>query len=123
MKILSVDDSKIIRVIFKNIVETLGYELLEAENGKQALEVLEANYADIALIILDWNMPVMDGFTCLQEIKANENFKHIPVMMATTEGERTNIIKAVQAGAQNYVTKPFNQEDLMIRVSECLGEV
>jgi two-component system chemotaxis response regulator CheY len=120
MKILSVDDSRIIRTIFKNIVMTLGYDFLEAENGQEALDVLENEYQDVALVILDWNMPVMDGFTALQKIKAHEKFGHIPVMMATTEGERTNIIKAIQAGASNYVTKPFNQDDLMVRVSDCI---
>lgn len=120
MKILSVDDSKIIRTIFKSIVATLGYDFLEAENGQEALDILESDYEDIILVILDWNMPVMDGFTALQKIRADERFTHIPVMMATTEGERTNIIKAIQAGAKNYVTKPFNQEDLMVRVSDCI---
>jgi two-component system chemotaxis response regulator CheY len=121
MKILSVDDSAIIRRIFKGVAETLGLGFLEAGNGEEALEVLSQNHNDIALIILDWNMPVKDGFTALQEIKADPRFEHIPVMMATTESERTNIIKAIQAGAKHYVTKPFTQEDVLTRIAECLN--
>lgn len=121
MNILSVDDSIIIRKIFKGVAETLGFGFLEASNGQEALDVLNSNYGNIALIILDWNMPVKDGFTTLQEISADSRFKQIPVMMATTESERTNIIKAIQAGAKHYVTKPFTQEDVLTRIAECLN--
>lgn len=120
MKILSVDDSLIIRKIFRGVAETLGFGFLEAGNGQEAIDVLSSNLGEIALIILDWNMPVKDGFTTLQEIKADARFKHIPVIMATTESERTNIIKAVQAGAKHYITKPFTQEDILTRIAECL---
>ena len=121
MKILTVDDSAIIRRIIGSVAETLGYEILEAENGAIAMEVLEANHQDIHLIVLDWNMPVKDGYETLVDVKKDERFASIPVMMATTESERTNIIKAIQAGAKHYVTKPFNQEDLMTRVAECIA--
>lgn len=121
MKILSVDDSLIIRKIIRGVADILGYGFLEAGNGQEALDILSIEYPEVALVVMDWNMPVKDGFEALQEIKADPRFKHIPVMMATTESERSNIIKAVQAGAKHYITKPFTQEDLLTRVAECLG--
>ncbi len=121
MKILSVDDSTIIRKILRGVAETLEYGFLEATNGQEALDVLAENYQEVALIVLDWNMPVMDGFQALQSMKADERFRSIPVMMATTESERSNIIRAIQAGAKHYITKPFTQEDLLTRIAECLG--
>jgi two-component system chemotaxis response regulator CheY len=121
MKILSVDDSRILRQIVKNAVEILGYDFLEAENGKKAFEILEKEGADISLILLDWNMPEMDGITFLKKIKSDERFKNIPVTMLTTEGEKTKMIEAVKAGAKNYLTKPFTQENLITKIQESLG--
>lgn len=121
MKILSVDDSSIIRRIINGTIEVLGYEMLEASNGEEALDVLSKNHEEIALILLDWNMPGMNGFELLCKIKEDQTLSRIPVMMVTTESERNNIIKAIKAGAKHYVTKPFTQEDLATRIMECLG--
>jgi two-component system chemotaxis response regulator CheY len=121
MKILSVDDSNIIRKIMRGAVDMLGFEFLEASNGQEALALLREAPNEIGLVILDWNMPVMDGYSTLVEIKNDPALKHIPVMMVTTESEKSNIIKAVKAGAQNYLTKPFIQEDLMTRIMACVG--
>ena len=88
-KVLSVDDSRLMRNIIRGAAESLGFEVLEADNGKVALEVLEENQdEDIDLILLDVNMPEMDGFTCLDKIKSDDRFKDIPIMMVTTESER-----------------------------------
>ena len=122
MKILSVDDSVIIRKIIRNGVELLDYELVEAGDGLEALDILEQSSADISLILLDWNMPGMDGFEFLQKVKEIATIKHIPVMMVTTESETKNIIKAIQAGAINYMVKPFSIEELMKKILECIGE-
>ncbi len=122
MKILSVDDSAIIRKIIRNGVELLDYELLEAEDGMEALGILEQSSSDIKLILLDWNMPGMDGFDLLQKIKENPTLEHLPVMMVTTESEKENIIKAIQAGAINYMVKPFSIEELVKKIIECIGE-
>ncbi|MBX2860947.1 MAG: response regulator [Vampirovibrio sp.] len=121
MKILSVDDSAIIRKIICGCVDVLGYDFLEAENGQQALDILSDQYQDVQLILLDWNMPVMDGYETLTKLKADDRFKEIPVMMVTTESEKTNIIAAMKAGAKHYVVKPFSQEDLTSRIVECMG--
>lgn len=122
MKILSVDDSSVIRKIIRGAVEVLEYELLEASDGLEGLSVLEEHYKEIELILLDWNMPGMNGFKFLQTIKAHPEFKKIPVMMVTTESEKNNIVKAIQAGAVHYMTKPFAMEELMKRILECLGK-
>nr|WP_320134122.1 response regulator [uncultured Holophaga sp.] len=119
-RILSVDDSATMRRIIGRAVAVLGYEFLEAENGLRALELLPA-HPDIELIILDVNMPEMDGFETLKRIKGDSRFCNIPVMMVTTESDRTRIVEAIQAGAANYVTKPFNQEDLGAKIAQCLG--
>ncbi len=121
MIVLSVDDSSIMRKIIRSGVDRLGFDFLEAENGVVALELLEAHYPEIGLILLDWNMPDKDGYTTLEEIKQDDRFKHIPVMMVTTEAERANIIRALKAGATHYVTKPFSMEDLLTKMMECLG--
>jgi two-component system chemotaxis response regulator CheY len=122
MKILSVDDSAIIRKIIRSGVEVLDYELVEAADGIEALTILERASEDIILILLDWNMPGMDGLVFLEKIKNTASLKHIPVMMVTTESEKENIIRAIQAGAINYLVKPFTIEELMKKVLECMGE-
>ncbi|MCX7747654.1 MAG: response regulator [Clostridia bacterium] len=122
MKILSADDSAIIRKIIKGAAEVLEFELLEASDGLEALELLEKQYKDIGLILLDWNMPGLNGYDLLKEIKSNSRFRNIPVMMVTTESERQNIVKAIQAGASHYMTKPFTIEELIKKILECLGK-
>jgi len=121
MKILTADDSKIIRRIIKGIIGTLDYEALEADCGDAALEILGKQGDDISLVLLDWNMPGMNGLEVLQAIKADDSLKDTPVMMVTTEAEKGNIVKAIQNGAANYLTKPFRQEDLVVKIMECLG--
>ncbi len=121
MKILSVDDSGIMRKIIRGAVDRLGYDFIEAADGQEALEVLNAHVNEVALVLLDWNMPVKDGYETLLEIKKNPVTQHIPVMMVTTEAEKANVIKAIQAGAKNYVSKPFQQEDLIVKMMETLG--
>ncbi len=120
-KILSVDDSSVIRRIINGTVDTLGFTMIEASSGEEALDVLQEHYEDVVLALLDWNMPGMNGLELLQKMKADERYAGIPVMMVTTEAERANIIRAIRAGAKHYLTKPFTQEDLAARIMECLG--
>ena len=120
-KILSVDDSKTIQRIIANASKVLDLETLTADNGKAALDVLEENSKDIALILLDWNMPVMSGLDVLKAVKQNPAWKHIPVMMVTTQAAKADMTEALQEGASNYLAKPFEQEDLVIKIMECLN--
>lgn len=121
MKILSVDDSKLVRLYVKNAADVLGFEFVEASNGKEALEVLAHEEGKVDLILLDWHMPEMDGMTLLKELKSDERYRDIPVTMVTTEIERDNVLEAVEAGAKNYVMKPFTQDKLSAKILESLG--
>ena len=122
MKLLVVDDSSIIRKIIKAAADVLEMETEEAQDGIEALEKLSTHYKDIDLVLLDWNMPEMSGYDVLVEIKSSDIYKHIPVMMVTTEGQKSNIVAAVRAGADNYLTKPFTVEELESKILECIGE-
>ena len=121
MKILSVDDSNMIRKLIRGAVEVLGHEFLEARDGQEGLEMLQ-KHPDTALVLLDWNMPRLDGFSVLQKIKADPKLQHIPVTMVTTEVDRARVVQAIQAGAKNYVMKPFSPEDLATKILESLGQ-
>ena len=118
MKILLVDDSKTMRNIQKSILTQLGHtELEEACDGQDALSKLGAFAPD--LILLDWNMPNMDGLTFVKEFrKANTT---TPVIMVTTESERSRVVEAIKAGVNNYVVKPFTPDVLSQRIGETMG--
>ncbi|MCP4677218.1 MAG: response regulator [Deltaproteobacteria bacterium] len=120
-KILAVDDSKMMLRIISGTIDMLDFETLKAANGREAMEILEAQGDEVTLVLLDWNMPEMNGLETLEAIKSDDRFSSIPVMMVTTEGEKKNVIKAIKAGAKHYLTKPFNQQDLATRIMECLG--
>ncbi len=111
MNVLVVDDADTMRRIVCNLLRGLGIKnLREAENGNAALQELKAKKVD--LVVSDWNMPVMSGIELLRAIRADEELKSIPVLMVTAEAKKENIIEAVQAGASNYIVKPFNAKTL-----------
>jgi two-component system, chemotaxis family, chemotaxis protein CheY len=119
--ILTVDDSSTIRRLVGQVAAVLGYDLLQAENGQQALDMLGAHLQDIALVILDVNMPVMDGEETLRRIKADPRFQQVPVMMLTTESEGARVMGFIKAGAANYLMKPFSEMDLEAKIATSLG--
>jgi two-component system chemotaxis response regulator CheY len=104
---LIVDDSKIVRKVVRRIVEALGFAILEAENGKEAVEQTKANTVDV--IILDWNMPVMDGMECMLQIRKDPAISQPKIIFCTTENEFTKIQQAIMNGADEYVMKPFDE--------------
>lgn len=122
-KILSVDDSSTIRRIVGRVVATLGLEMVEASNGREAMAILEKESADIALVVLDVNMPEMDGGETLAAMKKDPRFQSIPVMMLTTESERARILEFIKAGAANYLVKPFTPDDLAAKMAACMGDL
>ena len=122
MKLLVVDDSSAIRKIIKAAADVLQMDTEEAQDGIEALEKLSVFFEEIDLVLLDWNMPEMSGYDVLVEIKTNEKYKGIPVMMVTSESQRTSIVTAIRAGADNYLTKPFTIDELQTKIIECLGE-
>ncbi|MBK6631455.1 MAG: chemotaxis response regulator CheY [Betaproteobacteria bacterium] len=106
MKFLVVDDFSTMRRIVRNLLKELGFlNVDEAEDGAIALGKLTSEPFDF--VVTDWNMPNMDGLTLLQQIRANPQLKHLPVLMITAEAKKENIIAAAQAGASGYIVKPF----------------
>jgi len=110
------------RKVIKAAADVLDLETEEAQDGYEALKILSKDYKDIDLILLDWNMPGKSGFEVLEEIKGNNNYNDIPVMMVTTEGHKTSIVAAVRAGADNYLVKPFTVDELESKIVECIGK-
>lgn len=108
MKILVVDDFSMMRKVIKNILKQLDFHvIIEAEHGREALEVLKKN-EDVALIITDWHMPVMNGLELLIAIRKNPPTAKLPVLMVTAEALQENILAAIKAGVSNFVVKPFD---------------
>jgi two-component system chemotaxis response regulator CheY len=109
MQALVVDDSRAMRSILARLMTNLGFEVAQAGDGQDALDQLEAGLRpDVALV--DWNMPVMDGLTFIKSVRARDEFRDMSLMMVTTESEHTNIVRALAAGAHEYVIKPFSDE-------------
>jgi len=117
--ILVVDDSPTMRRIICNTLERIGFEnSIEADNGKSALEQMEEN--EVELIITDWNMPVMNGLEFVTEIRGNQEYKELPILMVTTRGMKDDVLQAVHAGVNNYVVKPFTPETLESKIDKLL---
>jgi len=113
-KILSIDDSKTIRMLLKRLFTPFVCELFEAGDGQEGLEVVNREKPD--LIILDYNMPVMDGVTMLRQMKENPEFKRLPVIMLTAEASPEIIGTVARLGVRDYVTKPFDSDQLLDKV-------
>lgn len=120
MRILSVDDSTSTRLYIKRAVDLLGFEFLEASEGKTGLDIIKRENGHIDLILLDRHMPRMDGIEMLRVLKSHNSFKHIPVTMVTVELAREEIWNAINTGAKNYLIKPFTQERLIGKIMEGL---
>jgi two-component system chemotaxis response regulator CheY len=118
MKILLIDDSKTMRNIQKAVLGQLGYtEIHEACDGQDALSKVGAIRPD--LILVDWNMPNMDGLSFVKAYRQTN--KTTPMIMVTTEAEKSRVIEAIKAGVNNYVVKPFTPDLLSQRIKETLG--
>jgi len=110
MRALIVDDSRFVRTILRGLLEKKGIECEEAADGRAGMDRLQAGLPfDLALV--DWNMPVMDGLEMLKQLRS-EGFDTIKVMMVTTEAENDFILRALDAGADEYMMKPFDGEAL-----------
>ncbi len=119
MKALIVDDSGTMRRILSTILLQIDFtEFGEAANGEEAVN--EANKADYDLILLDWNMPVMSGIDALKEIR--EAGKTMPIIMVTTESEKSRVIEALKNGANNYIIKPFKPDSVVRIITETMAK-
>ena len=113
MYALVIDDSRAMRRIVGKIVSRLGFEVLEAENGVEGLTQLEANSSEIEVVLVDWNMPVMNGLDFVKQVRANQEFEKHKLVMVTTETEPTQMARALMAGVDEFVMKPFTEEILV----------
>ena len=111
---LIVDDSRVIRRVSRHILETLDFEVEEAENGQEGLDACEANMPDV--VLLDWNMPVMTGIEFITQLRQRPDGDKPKVVFCTTENDVAHIREAIQAGADEYVMKPFDHETLQIKL-------
>lgn len=107
---LVVDDSKVIRKVARHILETLNFNVDEAEDGREALSRCEAHMPDV--VLLDWNMPVMSGMEFLRALRQQPLPNQPKVVFCTTENDTAHIRAAIEAGADEYVMKPFDRETL-----------
>ncbi len=111
LRFLVVDDFSTMRRIVRNLLVELGFvNIDEAEDGAIALRKLQEG--DFDFVVSDWNMPNMDGLTMLQNVRASDTLKTIPVLMVTAEAKKENIVAAAQAGASGYIVKPFTAATL-----------
>lgn len=121
MRALVLDDSKAMRMILKGILKDFGYECMEAGNGQEALDKL-AEVEPPPLALVDWNMPVMNGFEFLKQLRANKRYDETKVVMVTTESEMENIQAALAAGANDYAMKPFEKSALKMKLEMIIGD-
>lgn len=113
---LIVDDSKVIRMVARKILQELEFETEEAADGLQALEACKLKMPDA--VLLDWNMPVMDGIEFLRELRALEGGQAPIVVFCTTENDIEHIQEAIEAGANEYIMKPFDSEIIQAKFSQ-----
>lgn len=113
---LVVDDSSVIRKVARRILEELSFEITEAGDGQQALDACKETLPDA--VLLDWNMPVMDGIEFLGHLRTMEGGQDVIVVFCTTENDVTHIAKAVKAGANEYIMKPFDREIVEAKFQE-----
>lgn len=118
LKILIVEDEVSIRTIIKKYLSKFDIECIEAENGKKGLDVFEKNKDDIDLVIMDVMMPEMDGIECTKEIRKTSN---VPIIILTAKSEDEDEIEGLEVGANDFITKPFNLEVLLLRIKKLVN--
>ena len=122
MRAMVIDDSRAMRMILKRIIGKLNFETTEAADGQEALDLLGAMAEVPDLALIDWNMPVMDGLEFVTRARADPRLRSMTLVMVTTESEQSQIVRALAAGAHEYVIKPFT-EGAMIEKLALLGLV
>ncbi|HTB43272.1 MAG TPA: response regulator [Acetobacteraceae bacterium] len=108
---LVVDDSRVVRKVARRILEAHGFVVSEAGDGKEALDACRVSMPDC--VLLDWNMPVMDGMEFLKAVRAEFGPTNPPVVFCTTENDMSRIVEAIENGAQEYIMKPFDEDILL----------
>lgn len=108
MRALVIDDSKSIRLLLSDILLGMGFTVDEAANGLEAMDLIKKEKVDLALV--DWHMPDMDGCEFIQEVRKDNTYNGMRMMMVTTETELNKVAEALEAGADEYIMKPFTKE-------------
>ena len=122
MRVLVVDDYKTMVRIVRNLVHQLGFlNVDDCTDGVTALEMMRK--ADYGLVLSDWNMQPMTGFDLLKAVRADERTQHVPFVLVTAEAKSENVVAAKQAGANNYIIKPFTLQVLKQKLTSVLGEL
>jgi|SRR5579883_3099652 len=109
---LVVDDSRAMRMILSAVLKELGYEVRQAANGREALDQIAADEGELRLVLADWNMPEVDGLELVKRLRQDPALAGLAVIMVTTETELGQMAAALEAGANEYVMKPFTKEIL-----------
>ncbi len=109
MRALVIDDSRTMRRIITGILRPLGFDIVEAAHGQEALDALEAGL-EVELACVDWNMPVLDGLSFVTAVRRERRWRDMTLVVVTTESEQSQIVRALAAGAHEYVIKPFTPE-------------
>ena len=118
MRALVIDDSRAVRMVLARFLTTHGYDVLQAGHGQEALEVLAADGDDLpAVALVDWNMPVMNGLEFVTACRTEQRYRAISLMMVTTESEHSQVVRALAAGAHEYLIKPFDEEALASKLA------
>ncbi|HLH08789.1 MAG TPA: response regulator [Terriglobales bacterium] len=112
MRALVVDDSTAMRSVLRLIFKKAGFEVLEAANGYEALNKLTEDSTPVDLAVVDWNMPVMNGYELVTKIRSDERYNGMRIMMVTTESEISHIQSVLAKGANEYVMKPFTPDTI-----------
>lgn len=120
MRALIVDDSRAMRMILRRLLGRIGFDVAEAADGVEALESLEAAEEVPAVALVDWNMPRLNGLDLIKELRSRPKYARMTLMMVTTEGEQAQIVRALAAGAHEYVIKPFTPDAIEEKL-ELLG--
>jgi two-component system, chemotaxis family, chemotaxis protein CheY len=110
------------RMILARHLKELGYEVCEAADGKQALEILAAEKTGVNLVLADWNMPEVNGLELLKQLRGNPELASVVIVMVTTETEMDHMAAALEAGANEYIMKPFNK-DVLVEKLQLVGMV
>lgn len=117
---LVVDDSRAVRMILARTLAELGYEVHQATNGREALELIDADPSAYRLVLLDWHMPEMDGLELLRKLRSRPQLSALVVVMVTTETDLDHVAEALAAGANEYIMKPFTR-DILIEKLQLTG--
>ncbi|SDJ11187.1 two-component system, chemotaxis family, response regulator CheY [Frankineae bacterium MT45] len=113
MQAMVIDDSRAMRMILRRVLTTAGFEVTEAGDGQEALDLLNATEEPPTLALIDWNMPNMNGLEFVKAVRAIDKYSDVTLMMVTTESEHGQIVRALAAGAHEYVIKPFTPDDIV----------